>query len=614
MRTYFQGLLLLLFLTPSAFAQSGNYTTANAHAHNDYEHDIPFYTAYYKHFGSIEADVFALNGQLYVAHTAKAIDSSRTLSRLYLQPLQDMIRKYNGNAFGNGAPLQLLIDFKTDSLQTMQALLQQLQQYPDITGNKHIQLVISGSQPPPAQWDNYPPYILFDGKRSQSYTPVQLQRLPLFSYSLQDYTKWNGKGVLVDAEKKKIQALIDSVHQLNKKIRFWGAPDNVNTWITLRKMGVDYIGTDNVEGLSGFLSSRPMSEYRAVADTHAVYAARYVNNDRLSKVKNVILLIGDGMGLAQVYAGYTANRGRLNLLQMINIGFSKTTAADTYITDSAAGATAMATGHKTNNRYIGVDATGVKHPAIPDLIQPYGMESALISAGDITDATPAAFYGHQPERSMQAAIATDFLNSPVSIMIGGGIKYFDSTRLQQKGYAISHRFSDLDNMRGRKWLLLDDTAVVPVLKGRGDFLRRSLQKVTRTLRDNKNGFFVMAEGAQIDAGGHANNVPYNTSEMLDFDKAVGAAMEFADSNGETLVIVTADHETGGLSLLDGDIKEGYVNGHFSTDDHTAIMVPVFAYGPHSLDFRGVYENTAIFEKIMKILSDRKQDKAKMDNK
>ncbi len=614
MHIHFRNILLLLIgAMPGAFAQSVTYTTANAHAHNDYEHPIPFYTAYYKNFGSIEADVFSRNGQLYVAHNEKDIDSNRTLARLYLQPLRDMIRKNNGQPFKNGRPLQLLIDFKTDSIQTMRTLIQQLQQYPDITGNPKVQLVISGSQPVPAQWAEYPAYILFDGKQSLSYTAGQLARVPLCSFDLKGYTQWNGKGVMVQADRLRAQALIDSVHQLHKKIRFWASPDNVNTWITLANMGVDYIGSDNVEGLAAFLDSRPASEYRAVTDTHALYHARYINNDKPSKVKNVILLIGDGMGLAQIYAGYTANRGQLNLLQMLNIGFSKNSAADSYITDSAAGATAMATGQKTNNRFIGVDATGVKHPAIPDLVQRYGMESALISAGDITDATPAAFYGHQPERSMQDAIAADFLNSPVSIMIGGGISHFDRSRnnaaspaalLQQKGYTIARSFATIDTIQSRKWLLLDDAAVVPVLQGRGAFLTRSLQKTMQTLQNNKKGFFIMAEGAQIDAGGHANNVPYAVTEMLDFDAAIGAAMQFADSNGETLVIVTADHETGGLSLLGGDIRKGEVNGHFSTDDHTAIMVPVFAYGPHSLDFRGVYENTALFDKIMKILADR----------
>ncbi len=110
----------------------------------------------------------------------------------------------------------------------------------------------------------------------------------------------------------------------------------------------------------------------------------------------------------------------------------------------------------------------------------------------------------------------------------------------------------------------------------------------------------MAEGAQIDDGGHANKMGYEVREMIDFDKAVGEAMRFADTNGETLVIVTADHETGGLSLLDGNIRKRYVDGKIGTDDHSAVMVPVFAYGPHSEDFRGVYQNTDIFKKIMRI--------------
>jgi len=109
----------------------------------------------------------------------------------------------------------------------------------------------------------------------------------------------------------------------------------------------------------------------------------------------------------------------------------------------------------------------------------------------------------------------------------------------------------------------------------------------------------MAEGAQVDYGGHKNDLPYVTSEVLDFDRLVGAALKFADEDGETLVVVTADHETGGLSLLDGDFSKGYVGGQFSTHDHSAIPVPVFAYGPGSQLFEGVYENTALFGKILK---------------
>jgi alkaline phosphatase len=112
---------------------------------------------------------------------------------------------------------------------------------------------------------------------------------------------------------------------------------------------------------------------------------------------------------------------------------------------------------------------------------------------------------------------------------------------------------------------------------------------------------LMTEGAQVDYGGHSNNLPYVVQEVLDFDAVVAQALAFADEDGETLVIVTADHETGGLSLLDGDYANGYVSGQFATDDHTAVPVPVFAYGPQSQLFRGVYENTALFNKILTAL-------------
>ncbi|HJT72428.1 MAG TPA: alkaline phosphatase [Chitinophaga sp.] len=606
--------LLALFLvaaaTPAA-AQERAYTTINAHAHNDYVHPIPFLTAYHRHFGSIEADVFERNGKLLVAHKEEEIITDHTLESLYLRPLQNLIRKNGGTAFHNSKDtLQLMIDFKTTGIPTMKALVQLLTRYPDITKNPTVQITISGDQPLPSLWEQYPAFIHFDGKRSGQYTSAQLKRIAMYSCDLQQFTKWNGKGIIVKPERDKLQGWIDSVHQAGKKVRLWGTPDNVNAWKTQMNMGVDYIGTDLLETLSDFLSNRERVEYKGTAIPHTLYKARYVNNDSLTKVNKVIFLIGDGMGLTQIYAGFTGNRGQLNLLQMKNIGLSKTYSSDSYITDSAAGGTAMATGHKTNNRYIGVDATGVRLPAIPDIIAPKGYSSGLISAGDITDATPAAFYGHAYDRSEEEIIAKDFLSSPVSIMIGGGPKHFNArpdgldipALLRTKGYTFSTKLQDMDSIRADKFLVLDSAAELSMLHGRGEFLTRSLQKTMSTLNRNPKGFFIMAEGAQIDYGGHANKVPYVTTEMMDFDKAIGAAMQFADEDGHTLVIVTADHETGGLSLLDGNISKGEVDGHFSTNDHTAVMVPVFAYGPHSLDFRGVYENTEIFEKIIQLLN------------
>ena len=137
-----------------------------------------------------------------------------------------------------------------------------------------------------------------------------------------------------------------------------------------------------------------------------------------------------------------------------------------------------------------------------------------------------------------------------------------------------------------------------MLDGRGDWLQQALAKTIKVLSKRKEGFFLMAEGAQVDYGGHDNNIAYVSTEVMDFDKTIGDALRFADKDGETLVIVTADHETGGLTLLDGDYTKGYVSGQFSTNDHTALPVQVFAYGPQSFRFRGVYENTALFKKIL----------------
>lgn len=601
-------IFLSLIISTLATAQEREYTPMNAHAHNDYEHSIPFYTAYYRNFGSIEADVYERNGQLLVAHEEKYIDADRTLEKLYLLPLKTIIKKNGGTAYKNSPDtLQLLIDFKTLGVPTMKALVQLLNRYPEISKNPTVQIVISGDQPLPALWSQYPDYIHFDGKRnSWLYTKAQLSRIALYSADIKAFTNWNGKGIIVKAEKDRLQQWIDSVHQVGKKVRIWGTADNVNTWKTQMNMGADFIGTDKIETLSDFLSNRANIEYHGTVAPHALYKARYVNNDSMTTVNNVILLIGDGMGLTQIYAGFTGNRGQLNLLQMINIGFSKTYSSDSYITDSAAGGTAMATGHKTNNRYIGVDATGVRLPAIPDLVAPLGVVSGLISCGDITDATPAAFYAHASDRSEEDAIAKDFLSSPVSIMIGGGAAHFNRrgdglnmpSLLKEKGYTFSTHFDDIDTIQSKKWLLLPASAELSMINGRSEFLTRSLQKTIKTLG---NRFFIMAEGAQIDYGGHVNNLPYVITEMMDFDKAIGEAMKFADEDGHTLVIVTADHETGGLSLLDGDISKGRADGNFSSNDHSAVMVPVFAYGPHSLDFRGVYENTEIFEKIVRLL-------------
>lgn len=607
MKSFFPVLFFFLFARTLLFAQNpARYTTAQAHSHNDYEQNIPFLRAYYQQFGSIEADVFLRNDSLFVAHDKKYITSQNTFSNLYLQPILAQIRKNNGSIYPDKSlGLQLLVDLKTPGNITLPVLVKELQPFADLLAPRGpVKIVVSGDTPPPAQFSQYPEFIFFDGRPDITYNSQELERIGLISQSFTNYSKWNGKGIIVSNEKEALEAVIKEVHKKGKKVRFWATPDGINAWKMLMNLGLDYLNTDKVEELGPYLRNRALAEYTAPI-SHPVYQPTFKNNDQLSKVKNIILLIGDGMGLAQIFSGITANRGALNISQFLNIGFSKTSAADTYITDSAAGATAMATGQKTRNRAIGVDTNDVPLKNLPDLIRPLGIRTGLISAGNITDATPAAFYAHQPERSMDSTIAHDFLKSKVDIMIGSGAAVFHKHKitdsLRTKGFQVSDQWKDLASLKA-PFLMLDDSKTVSMLKGRGNFLTESFTKTQQTLSKSGKGFFIMAEGAQIDYGGHVNSVPYVVTEMMDFDQLVGEALRFADANGETLVIVTADHETGGLTLLDGDIKKGYVDGNFSTNDHTAVMVPVFAYGPHSLDFRGVYENTGIFTKIMNIFA------------
>lgn len=602
-------IIILFCLQFFLFAEAQEYSSSNIHSHNDYVAALPFYGAYSNEAGVIEADVFLVNNELFVAHTSKEITQHNTLKSLYLEPLSSKLKNLEGKVYSGNKPLILMIDIKSDAESTLKLIVQQLKTFQEIVSNKNIKVVISGNRPLSAQWAAYPEFIHFDGRMNENYSPEELARIEMISQDLKELTVWNGKGVLTQADLGKIQSTIKKVHDQQKKVRFWATQDNVNTWITLMNLKVDFIGTDDVPALKEFIKKMKTTFYQNTEFHQAYVPKNAAASFKNKKPKSIILLIGDGMGLAQIYAGYTANKGQLNLFNIPTQGLSVTYASDSYITDSAAGATAMATGHKTNNRFISVDENGKPLELITQQLAKKNFKTAIISAGNITDATPAAFYAHQPERSYNEPIAYDFFANPSDILIGGGKNEFTARKdgknlsqlLIEKGYSFSDKFASLDTIKSSKIVILDDNAVVSMKDGRGDFLAKSLAKATNTFSKVKNPFFIMAEGAQIDYGGHKNNLEFVVREMLDFDKLIGQAMEFVDKNPETLLIVTADHETGGLSLIDGSITKGYLQGSFSTNDHTSIPVPVFAYGPGAQNFMGVYQNTAIYTKIMDAL-------------
>jgi alkaline phosphatase len=329
-----------------------------------------------------------------------------------------------------------------------------------------------------------------------------------------------------------------------------------------------------------------------------------------SQKTNVILLIGDGMGLVQAYSTYTYNGDSLNMFKFPIVGLLKTSSFSDYITDSGAGGTAIACGVKTYNGAIGVNSDTIPAKNLVELSMELGMKAAVISSSSITHATPAAFLSHNKTRKDDEGIAKDISKSGADIIIGGGRKYFinrsDSLNLidsmTNEGYGFIKNISEISDVNNKILCLTEEMHNPFVIEGRGNLLAEGLQKSLSILsKDSRGGFFIMLEGSQIDWGGHANDAEKIITETLDFDEAVGVALEYAKKNANTLVIVTADHETGGMTIPVNN-KDSIMQGvKFSTGHHTAVPVPVFAYGSYADEFTGIYENSELFERISSVI-------------
>ena len=328
---------------------------------------------------------------------------------------------------------------------------------------------------------------------------------------------------------------------------------------------------------------------------------------------NIILMIGDGMGLTQISYSLLTSTQKMNFERFNYIGFSRTSSSSHKITDSAAGATALSCGKKTYNGAVGVFINKQPMTTILELAEKNGLATGLVATCDITHATPAAFIAHQPSRNMYEAIAKDFMATDIDLFLGGGLDNFnkrkdteDLTRqLRIRNYDVLTSLEELWNYEPTKKKIAGLFAPKHLSKmqeGRADYLPFATNFATDYLKKNKKGFFLMVEGSQIDWGGHNNDAEYIRRELNDFDLAIGKALDFADLNGNTLVIVTADHETGGFALSgnEDDKTKDDLEPKFITKNHTATMVPVFAYGPGAEKFTGIYQNTAIFEKMVEL--------------
>jgi len=337
----------------------------------------------------------------------------------------------------------------------------------------------------------------------------------------------------------------------------------------------------------------------------------------VNKPKNIILMIGDGMGLNQITAGLYSNNNTLNLERIKTIGLHKSYSDDNLVTDSAAGATAFSAGIKTYNGAIGVDSDTNRVETILEEAEAKGLATGLVASSTIVHATPASFFAHNKSRNNYEEIAAELVRTEIDYWVGGGKQFFDLRTIDERNISneligkrnyvikdfLNDEISSVDLPLGKNvGFLTANKDPLPVSQGRDYLEAASIRGLEFLKAKNDKGFFMMIEGSQIDWGGHANKIDYVVSEFLEFDRIIGKVLDFVQKDGETLLIITADHETGGLAINpQSSMGMGNINAAFTTDYHTAAMIPVFAYGPGSESFAGIYENTAIYKKMRKAI-------------
>ena len=325
-------------------------------------------------------------------------------------------------------------------------------------------------------------------------------------------------------------------------------------------------------------------------------------------VRNVILLIGDGMGLYHQYAAYTANNGTLAIERCQYVGLSKTNSADNYTTDSAAGGTAIACGEKTNNGMVGVRPDGSHLKSMREYFAELGLSTGVVVTSELTDATPAAFVAHVEKRNEIENVALDFARSNINLAIGGGRKFFEdrtdgknlTDSMKAKGFNVAYTLDELKSIQEGNLLGLIAEIYPERYPTRGEILTEGVTTAINILNKNKRGFFLMVEGSQIDWAAHDNDQEGVVNETLDFDRAIKIALDFAERDKQTLVIVTADHETGGMNISRGNLQTGNLTTTFNTKGHSGVPVPVYALGPGAEKFTGVFHNTEFLPKVLEL--------------
>ena len=331
-------------------------------------------------------------------------------------------------------------------------------------------------------------------------------------------------------------------------------------------------------------------------------------NAQESTKPNIIMVIGDGMGLSAISSGMYSNNNYTSLERSEFIGLSKTHSYDNLITDSAASATAMASGVKTFNKVIGLDSDYKSVKTILEICMDLGYSSGIVVTSSIVHASPASYYAKEKSRYNYNEIANQLSKKGVNFFVGGGEKYFierpDGKNLmnEMKEYFFAKNIDEYRNNKSDKigfFTSFDEP--IEKHKGREPALHEIVDATLSKFDSINSPFFLLIEGSQIDWGSHDNDQPHMISEMIELDNTLDKVFDYAEKNKNTLVIVTADHETGGAAITGGNLDNSSVVNRYVSGSHTGTMVPVFSFGPNSSYFKGIYDNTEIFNKLLSIV-------------
>ena len=327
------------------------------------------------------------------------------------------------------------------------------------------------------------------------------------------------------------------------------------------------------------------------------------------KVKNIIFMIGDGMGLEQLSTAWIVNNRHMNITDNFPyVGLQWTYSASKLVTDSAAAGTALFTGSKTNNGMLAMSPDGQPLETLPEYAKSKGWKTGMSVVCRICDATPAAYAAHHANRDSLYSITSQMVDCGLDFISGGGLKWWENrpdgrdltAEVEAKGYTFVTDIESLKAVEEGPVIALTAYTELPPALDRGTEHQEAVLKALELL-DNKDGFFLMVEGSCIDDWCHANKVGFAVEEILDFDRTVGAVLEWAAKDGETLVIVTADHSTGAMTLLAGNVEGQSVAVNYANTGHNGVALPVYAWGPGAEKFVGIYENAELSQMIKEII-------------